>query len=81
MFVSVAQPVQEGTLIKLHFTLPGLDMPPIEALAKVVWTNNSCKKSKPDFPSGNGLLFTRMDKPAEETLHNYIEQVEDGLVH
>ncbi len=81
MFVSVAEPVQEGTLIKLHFTLPGADMPPIEALAKVVWTNNSCKKSKPDFPSGNGLLFTRMDKPDEETLHNYIEQVEDGLVH
>jgi uncharacterized protein (TIGR02266 family) len=81
MFVSVAQPVQEGTLIKLHFTLPGLDMPPIEALAKVVWTNNSCKKSKPDFPSGNGLLFTKMDKPTEETLHNFIEQVEDGLLH
>jgi HD-GYP domain-containing protein (c-di-GMP phosphodiesterase class II) len=81
MFVSVAEPVQEGTLIKLHFTLPGSDMPPIEALAKVVWTNNSCKKSKPDFPSGNGLLFTQMDKPTEETLHNYIEQMEDGLVH
>lgn len=81
MFVSVPEPVQEGTLIKLHFSLPGVDAPPIEALAKVVWTNNSCKKAKPDFPSGNGLLFTRLAKPAEETLCNYIEQMQDGLVH
>ena len=81
MFVSVPEPVQEGTLIKLHFTLPGADTTPIEALAKVVWVNNSCKKAKPDFPTGNGLLFTGMDKPAEETLHNYIEQMQEGLVH
>jgi len=81
MFVSVNEPVQEGTLIKLHFTLPGVDGPPIEALAKVVWTNNSCKRAKPDFPSGNGVHFTRLDKPTEETLCNYIEQLQNGLVH
>ncbi len=81
MFVSVPEPVQEGTLIKLHFSLPGVDAPPIEALAKVVWTNNSCKKTKPDFPSGNGLLFTQLDKPAEDTLHNYIEHVQGGSLH
>lgn len=81
MFVSVPEPVKEGTLIKLHFTLPGADAVPIEALAQVVWTNNSCKKTKPEFPSGNGLLFTQMNKPAEETLHNFIEQVENGLLH
>ena len=81
MFVSIPEPVQEGTLIKLHFSLPGVDAPPIEALAKVVWTNNSCKKAKPDFPAGNGLLFTQMEKPAEETLHNFIELVENELLH
>ncbi|MDH3346125.1 MAG: HD domain-containing protein, partial [Kiritimatiellaceae bacterium] len=81
MFVSVPEPIQEGTLIKLHFTLPGADAIPIEALAKVVWTNNSCKKAKPDFPSGNGLLFTRIAKPSEATLYNYIEQIQDGLLH
>lgn len=81
MFVSVPEPVTEGTLIKLHFSLPGTDAPPIEALAKVVWTNNSCKKAKPDFPSGNGLLFTQLAKPAKENLYNYIEQMQDGLVH
>lgn len=81
IFVSVPEPVQEGTLIKLHFTLPGIDGPPIEALAKVVWTNNSCKKAKPDFPTGNGMLFTKLDKPAEETLQHFIEQAVSGLVH
>lgn len=81
MFVSINEPVREGSLVKLHFTLPGVDTPPIEALAKVVWTNNSCKKAKPEFPSGNGLLFTKMNKPAEESLYNYIEQMQDGLVH
>ena len=81
MFVSVAEPVQEGTMIKLHFSLPDADEPPIEAMAKVVWINNSCNKAKPDFPSGNGLLFTKMDPPAEETLYNYIEQRRDALMH
>jgi HD-GYP domain-containing protein (c-di-GMP phosphodiesterase class II) len=81
MFVSIPEPVQEGTLIKLHFSLPGVDAPPIEALAKVVWTNNSCKKAKPDFPSGNGLHFTGLEKPAREVLFNYVEQVESGLLH
>jgi HD-GYP domain-containing protein (c-di-GMP phosphodiesterase class II) len=80
MFLNVNEPVQEGSLIKLHFSLPGVDSPPIEALAKVVWTNNSCKRAKPDFPSGNGVHFTRLTKPAEETLYNYIEQMQDGLV-
>ncbi len=81
MFVSVAEPVQEGTLIKLHFSLPGVEAPPIEALAKVVWTNNSCKKAKPDFPSGNGVLFTEIEKPAEEALYNYIDRIQEGLLH
>jgi hypothetical protein len=81
MFVSIPEPVQEGTLIKLHFSLPNLDAPPIEALAKVVWTNNSCKKAKPDFPSGNGMLFTKLDKPATETLYNFIEQAGNNLMH
>ncbi|MBW2689563.1 MAG: HD domain-containing protein [Deltaproteobacteria bacterium] len=81
MFVSVPEPVKEGALIKLHFSLPGVDSPPIEALAQVVWTNNSGNKAKPNFPTGNGLLFTEMEKPAEETLHNFIEQVESGILH
>ena len=81
MFVSVNDPVQEGTLIKLHFSLPGTDGPPIEALAKVVWTNNTCKKAKPDFPSGNGVHFTRLDEPSEKTLYNYIEQLQEGILH
>jgi HD-GYP domain-containing protein (c-di-GMP phosphodiesterase class II) len=81
MFVSIPEPVHEGTLIKLHFSLPGIDAPPIEALAKVVWTNNSCKKAKPEFPSGNGMLFTRLEKPSEETLYNFIEQAGSRLTH
>lgn len=81
MFVSIPEPVQEGTLIKLHFTLPGIDASPIEALAKVVWTNNSCKKAKPDFPSGNGMFFTKMNKPAAETLNHFVEQTDSGLIH
>jgi len=81
MFVSVPEPVQEGTMIKLHFTLPGADTQPIEALAKVVWTNNNCKKAKPDFPTGNGVLFTEVEQPAAEALYNYIDKVEGGLTH
>ena len=81
MFVSVPEPVQEGTIIKLHFSLPGVDAPPIEALAKVVWTNNNCKKAKPDFPTGNGVHFTEVKQPAAETLYNYIAQVDGGLTH
>jgi len=81
MFVSVPEPVQEGTLLKLHFSLPGYEAHPIEALAKVVWTNNSCKKAKPDFPAGNGLFFTKIAEPSQATLSNYIEQAVDGLVH
>ncbi len=81
MFVSIPEPVHEGTLLTLHFNLPGSDGPPVEALAKVVWTNNSCKKAKPDFPTGNGLLFTRLEQPAEQALYNYIEKVQSGLVH
>ncbi len=81
MFVSVDDPIQEGTIIRLNFTLPGLETGPIEALAKIVWTNNSCKKAKPDFPAGNGVHFTRLEKTAEKTLYNYIEQLHDGMVH
>jgi HD-GYP domain-containing protein (c-di-GMP phosphodiesterase class II) len=81
MFVSVPEPVQEGTLLKLHFSLPGYEAQPIEALAKVVWTNNICKKAKPDFPAGNGLFFTKMAEPSQATLSNYIEHAVDGLVH
>jgi HD-GYP domain-containing protein (c-di-GMP phosphodiesterase class II) len=81
MFVSVPEPIEEGTLIKLHFSLPGNDGPPVEALAQVVWTNNGCNKAKPDFPSGNGLRFTKLDNPTQETLHNYIEQNQGGLVN
>jgi len=61
--------------------LPGVDAPPIEALAKVVWTNNNCKKAKPDFPTGNGVHFTEVEQPAAETLYNYIAQVDGGLTH
>lgn len=81
IFVSVPEPIQEGALIKLQFCLPETGTPPIEALAKVVWTNNDCRKAKPDYPSGNGLLFTHLDQPAKETLYNFIEQRQEGLVH
>lgn len=81
MFVSIPEPVQEGALIRLNFSLPETDAPPIEAMAKVIWVNNSCRKAKQDYPAGNGLLFTQMEKPAEEHLCNYIEQRQDGLVH
>ncbi|MGW8312639.1 MAG: HD domain-containing phosphohydrolase [Desulfuromonadales bacterium] len=81
MFVSVPEPVQEGTLLKLHFSLPGYEGQQIEALAKVVWTNNICKKAKPDFPAGNGLFFTKMAEPSQAALSNYIEHAVDGLVH
>ena len=81
MFVSVPDPIQEGTIIRLHFTLPGMEANPIEALAKIVWTNNSCKKAKPDFPTGNGVHFTKLEKPAEKALYTFIEQTQHGLLH
>lgn len=81
MFVSVPEPIQEGTIIRLHFTLPDMETKPIEALAKIVWTNNNCKKAKPDFPAGNGIHFTRMEKPSEQALYNYIERIQEGLLH
>jgi HD-GYP domain-containing protein (c-di-GMP phosphodiesterase class II) len=81
MFVSVDEPIAKGSLLKLHFTLPGSDGPPIEAFAEVVWINNSCKRAKPDFPAGNGVRFRRMEEPVRQHLYNFVEQQADAQLH
>jgi len=81
IFVSIPEPVQEGTMVRLVFSLPGVYSPPMEAIAKVVWTNNACNKTKPDFPAGNGLQFTQVPEEVVFTLNNFVHQSVGATMH
>ncbi|HKL27122.1 MAG TPA: PilZ domain-containing protein, partial [Desulfuromonadales bacterium] len=75
-------PLREGTEVQISFKLPGQDNPPIEAVAKVVWTNLDDRRAKPDFPQGNGMEFTRLDPQGLERIRSFVAPPQEGeLLH
>ena len=72
LYVELDNPIIEGTLVHISFSLPGGDRPPVEAVAKVVWTNQEEHRSKPDFAPGNGLEFTGLEQKSEQALQEFI---------
>jgi hypothetical protein len=72
MFIGVPDPIQQGTVVHIVFNLPGSSTPPVEAYAKIVWTNTEGEKTKPDFPQGNGLQFTQIPDSQEKLLQDFI---------
>lgn len=74
LYVELDSPIVEGALVHLSFSLPGDNTPPIEAVAKVVWTNQEEHRSKPDFAPGNGLEFAGLEQDAEKVLEEFIYQ-------
>ncbi len=74
LFVELDAPIIEGTLVHISFSLPDKDLPPLKAVAKVVWTNQEEHRSKPDFAPGNGLEFTGLRLEVEQALQEFIGQ-------
>jgi len=59
--------------VHISFSLPGGKTPPVEAVAKVVWTNQDECRSKPNFAPGNGLKFTGLEQKSEQALQEFIK--------
>ncbi|MCK4536258.1 MAG: HD domain-containing protein [Desulfuromonadales bacterium] len=77
-FVGLEAPIKEGTVIHITFSLPGTETPPIEAVAKVVWTNLDDRRAKPNFPQGNGLEFTGLNEQSEQILNDFVSQTREA---
>lgn len=73
-FVELDSPIHEGTMVHITINLPDKNAPPVEAVAKVVWTNLQDRRCKPDFPQGNGLVFTDIKQDSEQVLRKFVAQ-------
>lgn len=70
MFIDTDAPAEIGTLVQLHFRLPGLDEP-IQVLGRVAWVS----EEKEDCSTGMGIEFQDLTTEAREQINRIVRKL------
>ncbi len=68
IFIKATEPLPKGTMVKLIFTLPGMDE--IEIEGSIVRVQKLT--SDQEFPSGMGVKFTKVEKKCQQAIDTFV---------